>query len=216
MTGRVIDANLGLTGFWGSGFNGWGDENDANLLKLSTLVQGSVNTRTSTTPGSPTNGDVVLFKHDHATKPDYIAVRDAGAWTYYLPKEGWMVWVKDEDLFYRFDGSLWNQYAATVLGAAPYDAGTKTTGTFTLDPTNTVNQKYINGGAHTLAPPSVGLTGCYDMYVLITNNGSAGAITTSGFTKKSGDAFTTTNGHKFLCRISVFDSNTLLYVNALQ
>ena len=54
------------------------------------------------------------------------------------------------------------------------------------------------------------------MVVEILNNGSAGAITTSGFTKVSGDAFTTTNGHKFLAHITKSNSYSHLHVTALQ
>jgi hypothetical protein len=90
--------------------------------------------------------------------------------------------------------------------------GTVTTGTLTPDPGDRPMQHYTNGGAHTLAPGSnVG------NYLLdIVNNGSAGAITTSGWTKVSGDSFTTTNGHKFRCHASVGQEGSLLVVQALQ
>ncbi len=86
-----------------------------------------------------------------------------------------------------------------------------TTGTLTLDPGDCPLQHYTNGGAHTLAPGSN--TG----YILldITNNGSAGAITTSGWTKVVG-AFTTTNGHKFRCGCSIGNGGSLLTIQALQ
>jgi hypothetical protein len=64
------------------------------------------------------------------------------------------------------------------FSSAAYDAGTKTTGTFTPDPVNGNIQKAVNNGAHTLAPPS---TDC-SMTIQYTNGASAGAITTSGFT----------------------------------
>jgi hypothetical protein len=45
-----------------------------------------------------------------------------------------------------------------------------------------------------------------------------GGITTSGFTRRTGDDFTTTttNAHKFLCYITVANANSLLNVGALQ
>lgn len=90
--------------------------------------------------------------------------------------------------------------------------GTITTGTVTPDPGDRPLQHYTNGGAHTLAPSSN--TG--SILLDITNNGSAGAITTSGFTKVSGDPFTATNGHKFRCHISIGGAGSLLQVQALQ
>lgn len=90
--------------------------------------------------------------------------------------------------------------------------GTITTGTVTPDPGDRPQQHYTNGGAHTLAPS--GNSG--SILLDITNNASAGAITTSGFTKVAGDSFTTTNGHKFRCHISIGNGGSLLSVQALQ
>ena len=92
------------------------------------------------------------------------------------------------------------------------DLGTISSGTVTPDPGDRPLQHYTNGGAHTLAPGSN--TGSY--LLDITNNGSAGAITTSGWTKVSGDAFTTTNGHKFRCHCSIGEAGSYLVVGALQ
>lgn len=92
-----------------------------------------------------------------------------------------------------------------------YDAGTKSSGTFTPDAANGNLQRAVNGGAHTLAPPSTDTT----LIVQYTNNGSAGAITTSGFTKVDG-SFTTTNGDDFLCYIARVNSFTHLNIVAMQ
>ncbi len=92
------------------------------------------------------------------------------------------------------------------------DLGTISSGTVTPDSGDRALQHYVNGGAHTLAPGSN--TGAY--LIDITNNGSAGAITTSGWTKIAGDAFTTTNAHKFRCHASVGNGGSLLIVQALQ
>jgi hypothetical protein len=90
--------------------------------------------------------------------------------------------------------------------------GTKSSGTLTLDLGDRPLQHYTNGGAHTLAPGTVTGAAIID----ITNNGSAGAITTSGFTKVAGDSFTTVNGAKFRCHCSVGNAGSLLIVQALQ
>ncbi len=95
-----------------------------------------------------------------------------------------------------------------------YSGGTVSSGTYTPAPaTNQENfQHYTNGGAHTLAPPA----SVCAVVIEILNNGSAGAITTSGFTKVTGDSFTTTNGHKFLAHITKSNSYSHLHVTALQ
>lgn len=103
----------------------------------------------------------------------------------------------------------------TVTGGATVTSkslGTVSSGTTTLDMGDRPLQHYTNNGAHTLAPGTP--TG--SILLDITNGASAGAITTSGFTKVSGDSFTTTSGHKFRCAVSVGNGGSLLQVQALQ
>lgn len=100
----------------------------------------------------------------------------------------------------------------TVTSLALNSGSAVTSGTLTLDVGDCPLQHYTNGGAHTLAPGSVTGSALID----ITNNSSAGSITTSGWTKVSGDSFTTTNGHKFRCSASVGNGGSLLVIQALQ
>ena len=93
----------------------------------------------------------------------------------------------------------------------PLALGTITTGTVTLDPGDCPLQSYTNGGAHTLAPGSN--TGY--IFLDITNNGSAGAITTAGWTKVVG-SFATTNGYKYRCGCSISTAGSLLTIQAMQ
>lgn len=93
-----------------------------------------------------------------------------------------------------------------------YDAGTKTSGTFTPEPANGNHQFYVNGSAHTLAPPATSCT----MIVQMTNNASAGAVTTSGFTFVSGDAITVLDGDNFIFYITRVNDKSVLNVVALQ
>jgi len=96
---------------------------------------------------------------------------------------------------------------------APYNAGTKSSGTFTPDPAQGNYQYYTNGGAHTLAAPS---TDCA-IDILVTNGASAGAITFSGFTVgTTGDSLTTTNGHKFIISIRRINGVSTYLIKALQ
>ncbi|MFD1985897.1 DUF2793 domain-containing protein [Mesorhizobium newzealandense] len=128
-------------------------------------------------------------------------------------------------LYLRADGSPLNSAVlrsnATAnftagYTASGYSAGTKSSGTFTPDPANGNLQYAVNGGAHTLAPPSTGGGNALSMVIQYTNNGSAGALTTSGFTKKTGDALTTVNGDDFLFHITVLNGFSHLNVVALQ
>jgi hypothetical protein len=96
--------------------------------------------------------------------------------------------------------------------ATSFAAGSKSSGTFTPNPLDGNYQHATNGGAHTLAPPT---TVC-SIQLEYTNNGSAGAINTSGFTKVVGDSPTTTNGHKFFFVITKSQNYSHLLVVALQ
>lgn len=95
--------------------------------------------------------------------------------------------------------------------SASVDAGTKSSGTYTFDPTAGSVQHATNGGPHTFAPPATMGAWMID-YV---NNGSAGAITVSGWTKVDGDPFDTTNAHAFRCYLSVGNSGSHLNVKRL-
>jgi len=102
------------------------------------------------------------------------------------------------------------------FSAAAHSAGTKSSGTYTPDVDDGNFQHAINGGAHTLAVPAKNCT----MIILYKNNGSAGTITTSGYTVTDGDSLTTTNGHEFFFYITrINDGSTtfsMLTVKALQ
>jgi hypothetical protein len=98
-------------------------------------------------------------------------------------------------------GTLLSNASTATLGAGfahtPDNDGTQSTGTYTPDEAGGNMKRIVNGGAFTLAPP----TNDCCVIVQITNNGSAGAITTSGFSAVFGDSFTTTNGDDFICTI---------------
>lgn len=91
------------------------------------------------------------------------------------------------------------------------DQGTKSSGTFTPSIATGNVQHCTNGGAFTLGVPTEHGTMTLD----VTNNGSAGTVTTSSWTKVVG-GFTTTNGHKFRCFLSVGSAGSFLNVQALQ
>jgi hypothetical protein len=92
--------------------------------------------------------------------------------------------------------------------------GTFSTGTYTPTPAGGNMKRIVNGGAFTLAAPTA--SGDYTLVIQITNNATAGAITLSGFSKTSGNAFTTTDGHDFFVYVTKCNGFTLANVVALQ
>jgi hypothetical protein len=100
----------------------------------------------------------------------------------------------------------------TGYATTPFNAGTISSGTVTPSEANGNMQFYVNGGAHTLAPPANNTV----ITLQVTNNGSAGAITTSGFTVVTGDALTLVNGDDFLIDVRKVNGFSHLHVTALQ
>lgn len=107
--------NLGLQGFFDLGEDGWKDEMDLNLLKLSVLTQGGAISKVSATPGSPANGDVHIFDETHPTNANAVAIRDAGAWVYVNPAEGWLIYNRATNAYETFNGTAW---AALATGGS--------------------------------------------------------------------------------------------------
>ncbi|MGB1214771.1 MAG: hypothetical protein ACPG4X_15505 [Pikeienuella sp.] len=90
--------------------------------------------------------------------------------------------------------------------------GTQSSGTYTPAVSGSNIKRIVNGGAFTLGVPS----GEGTFAVQVTNNSSAGAITTSGYTAVKGDSLTTTDGDDFMLFITVVNSFSVLNVVALQ
>jgi hypothetical protein len=110
-----------------------------------------------------------------------------------------------------------NIAAQTLSGGANVTSnnlGTQTSGTLTINCGTCPLQYVTNGGAFTLAAPS----NDGNCAVLVTNNGSAGAITFSGFTVSSstGDPLTTTNTNKFIISVMRINGTSTYLIKALQ
>lgn len=120
---RTLAGSLGLKGDWDLGEDGWKDNMDSNLLKLSVLVQARVLDLVSVTPGAPTEGQVFVFSAGHATQPNKIAAYDEGGWKYITPLPGWMVYNVTEDEYLKFFDDEWTLYATGSDGIsdAPED-----------------------------------------------------------------------------------------------
>jgi hypothetical protein len=130
----------------------------------------------------------------------------AGAWVLLNPESA-----TDLSAYAKLDTA--DQVVTGGVRVTPLEigGGTVSSGTVTPDPGDRALQYYTNGGAHTLAPGTNN-----GSYVLdITNNASAAAITTSGWTKVSG-AFATTNAYKYRCFCVVGNAGSSLDILGMQ
>lgn len=102
----------------------------------------------------------------------------------------------------------------TLAGGANVTSLSQSTGNITVDCGARPLQYITNGGAYTItAPANDG-----SCVLLVTNNGSAGSTTFSGFTvgSNTGSSLTTTNTSKFKIYIDRINGTSSYFINALQ
>lgn len=85
--------------------------NDA-LLALDALIQLSAISQSMTLPPSSLNeGDRFIVGSNGIDewlgKDNQIAAWQDGSWMFYMPQEGWLCWVEDEDLLLVWNGNDW-------------------------------------------------------------------------------------------------------------
>jgi len=89
------------------------------LTALDALVQLAVRSRTAgTPPASPAEGE----RHIVGPAPtgawgaqaDRVAVRLDGAWTFFMPRLGWLAYVEDEAVIVSWSGSAWIPFGETA------------------------------------------------------------------------------------------------------
>ncbi len=105
-------ANLKLPYIWAGQALKHITHNEA-LLRLDAIVQPSVIDRDLTAPpASPLDGDRYIIASgatgSWSGKDAQIAAFQDNAWAFYLPFEGWLCWIADENTLLAFNGSTWS------------------------------------------------------------------------------------------------------------
>lgn len=98
--------------------------NDA-LRRLDGVVQaGVIDKDLSAPPVGPATGDAYIVGAAPsglwAGQADNLAIWHDTAWFFYAPSAGWIVYVEDEDAFYKYTGASWSVFGAvtTTSGGA--------------------------------------------------------------------------------------------------
>lgn len=111
-----IYPNLGLKAGYDEHENGWANDMTENIQKLSVLVQGGVSEKVAVEPTTPAEGTVVLLDETNATNPNAVAAYISGAWKYWAPLEGWLIYNRGADYYEKFDGAVWAELATGGSG----------------------------------------------------------------------------------------------------
>lgn len=129
----------------------------------------------TTPPGSPSAGDRYIVASgatgDWAGQAGNVASYFDGAWAFYTPTEGWLVWVADEDALYYYTGSVWDAYGDTFPAAGistPYGASCRL---------KYIEQETTLSGATTAATTQIPISTVLGVSVRVTQ-----VITGSGVT----------------------------------
>jgi len=126
---------LGLSSGFVLGQDGWDEEYNADMLKLSVLVHVAVLDRVSDLPAVPANGDRYLLigtdDSNSVGEANQIAAYSTElGWSFFTPGQGWSVWVVDEQARYEYRSGGWTIVSAQTL---PLDVGVFIGGTMTGD-----------------------------------------------------------------------------------
>ena len=85
-------------------------------------------------PGSPSDGSRYIIAASPtgawSGQAGKIAAWQDGAWMFYVPREGWLAWVADEDKLYVYSGTAWGEFTSPGTGAPLWGINT------TADTTN--------------------------------------------------------------------------------
>lgn len=134
-----------------------------SLLRLDALVQGNVVSRTvSAEPGSPSDGQVYILPSGKtgaswgAMTNGALAYFRDGVWEEIVPREGWTVFVRDEDQHVVWSGAAW----------APMLASNQTAGfrNRLLNASFMINQRAAASNADD--------TYCFDRWYVLTQSGA--------------------------------------------
>jgi hypothetical protein len=96
-------------------------------------------------------------------------------------------------------------FTASVPDDGTQSGGTTYTPSVTATPTDSNYKQIVNGGAFPLSAPTLATNTATDILIFMTNNASAGPVTTTAIDNVSGDSLTTTDGDKFILRMTILN-----------
>lgn len=124
---------IGLASDYNLGENGWKEGMDANLLKLSIMVNARVEALVANLPGSPTEGSFYIVTS--GANANRLALRDKNAWVFYTPRQGYRVFSVADQRTLVFTNAGWETEQSAGVPQLTVSAGsTANSLLLTLDP----------------------------------------------------------------------------------
>ena len=112
MPDRQVVGGLGLRGGWSPGEDGWGDEMNANLIKISVLCGFKCKARLTTAlPTNGTTGDVYIVSNTAGNTvrnsiAAWVGVSGAQRWQYFTPIDGLPYWDDTNNHWYQYRANI--------------------------------------------------------------------------------------------------------------
>lgn len=110
---EITGPNLGLKHGYNLAESGWHTGQEANLVRLDTLVQLAVKDRDlAAPPASPAEGDRYIVGPSAtgawAGKSGQIALYISGGWAFYTARVGWLAYIEDEGRLAVYTPTGWS------------------------------------------------------------------------------------------------------------
>lgn len=128
---KVNLPNIGLVSGFLSGDSTWTDDMNLNLVKIDALINSSVIDFRSSVPGSGTVGEAYILTTDNTVQVYY------SGWRTIAPKEGMVIYNKDDSRLYLYDGTAWVDYLDLIVVDTTGDYSLRTQAGTTALPTAT-------------------------------------------------------------------------------
>ncbi len=91
-----------------------------SLYLIDAILGNGIISRLDIPPGSPVEGDTYIVKAtatgDWLAKENNVAQFVNGAWKFYLPSEGWEVYIVAEENRIRYNGTAWGAIESLTIG----------------------------------------------------------------------------------------------------
>lgn len=110
------------------------------LRQIEAKLVRALSATTASPPGAPSNGDIHIITVGGAITGAWasaslqqIAHRYGGAWYFYAPKEGYRLWINDENRVRVYNGSDWNTYLlGSAIGSSAFSLTDNTADVFSI------------------------------------------------------------------------------------